>query len=129
MAVGVGSWFFGGLFDFSDVFVFDVGGAGSGDFVDDLGLSDGAGTSVWFFYAEAQGDCYRTSEVGWNVFVGQLVVDEVLKGFEAFWIGVHEVLGVSEAFAVGAWGCCVGCLFVDEFLELVGLISNQWNKK
>ena len=42
------------------------------------------------------------------------------EGFEAFWIGVHEVLGVSEVFAVGAWGCCVGCLLVDGFSELVG---------
>ena len=41
------------------------------------------------------------------------------EGFEAFWIGVHEVLGVSEVFAVGAWGCCVGCLLVDDFSELV----------
>ena len=70
LAVGVGSWFFRGLFDFSDVFVFGVGGAGSGDFVDGLGLSNGAGTSVWFLCAKAQGDGDRTSKVGWDVFVG-----------------------------------------------------------
>ena len=59
-----------GLFNFSDILVFGVGGAGSGDFVDGLGLSDGAGTSVWFLCAKAQGDGDRTSKVGWDVFVG-----------------------------------------------------------
>ena len=38
----------------------------------------------------------------WNVSVGELVVDERFDGFKAFWICIHEVLGVTEKFTVGA---------------------------
>ncbi len=70
LAVGVRNRYFRGLVNFVGVFGFDIGGAGSGDFVDGLSLSDGAGTSVWFLCAETQGNCDRISKVGWDVFVG-----------------------------------------------------------
>ena len=46
VTVGVRNWFFGGVSDVSDVFIFDEGGAGSCDFVEGLGLSNRSGTSV-----------------------------------------------------------------------------------
>lgn len=44
---------FRGFFDVSDVFVFDKGGTAPCDFVEGLGKSCGAGSSVWLLCSEA----------------------------------------------------------------------------
>ena len=47
------SWSFRGSFDVSDVLVFYKGGTASCDFVEGLGESCGAGSSVWLLCSEA----------------------------------------------------------------------------
>ena len=49
VTVGFRSWFFRGFLVVSDVLVFDKGGTDACDFVEGLGGSYGAGSSVWLY--------------------------------------------------------------------------------